>query len=117
MKVIIAGGRDFDNYVLLLESVISSNFDITEIVSGGARGADLVGELLASDLEIPLTRFPADWTKYGRAAGPIRNSEMANYADALIAMWDGESSGTKNMIAQATKQGLGVYIARYDRTY
>lgn len=113
MKVIIAGSRDFDNYLHLLQAVVKSGFDITEVVSGGARGADALGELLARDLDFDLKRFPADWNKHGRAAGPIRNGEMAEYADALIAMWDGVSTGTANMIKQANERGLKVHVERY----
>jgi hypothetical protein len=116
MKIIIAGGRDFDNYLHLLEAVVKSGFDVTEVVSGGAPGADTLGELFARDLEIPMKRFPADWNRHGRAAGPIRNGEMAGYADALIAMWDGVSTGTANMIKQATERGLRVHVERYERT-
>ena len=116
MKIIIAGGRDFDDYLLLLQAVVKANFDITEVVSGGAPGADTLGELFASDMDLPLKRFPADWKRLGRAAGPIRNGEMAQYADALIAMWDGVSTGTANMIKQATERGLKVHIEQYERT-
>jgi hypothetical protein len=116
MKIIIAGGRDFDNYLLLLEAVVKSGFDITEVVSGGAPGADSLGERFARDMEIPMKQFPADWKKHGKAAGPIRNGEMALYADALIAMWDGVSTGTANMIKQAIDRGLKVHVERYERT-
>jgi hypothetical protein len=116
MKVIIAGGRDFNDYLLLLHAVVKANFDITEVVSGGAKGADALGELFARDMDIPLALFPADWDKHGRAAGPIRNGEMAGYADALIAMWDGKSSGTRNMINQAKDRGLKVHVERYEQT-
>ena len=115
MKVIIAGGRDFNDYLLLLQAVVKANFDVTEVVSGGAKGADSLGELFARDMDLSLKRFPADWDKHGRAAGPIRNGEMAGYADALIAMWDGVSTGTANMIKQAKDRGLKVHVERYER--
>ena len=114
MKVIIAGGRDFEDYMLLLQTVAKVNFGITEVVSGGAHGADTLGEFFARDLDIPLKRFVANWGKHGRSAGPIRNGEMADYADALIAFWDGKSAGTRNMIEQATGRGLKVHVERYD---
>ena len=113
LKVIIAGGRDFTNYELLLTAIVNANFDISEIVSGGARGADALGELAAHDLGIPVTQFLADWNSHGRAAGPIRNCAMAKYATALIAMWDGKSRGTQHMINEARKQGLLVHIEFY----
>lgn len=86
---------------------------VTEVVSGGARGADAFGEEWARDRRVPVRVFPADWNRHGRAAGPIRNREMAEYADALVAVWDGESRGTKNMIEEATKRGLKVHVYRY----
>lgn len=98
MKVIVAGGRDFDNYNLLEEKINEINIPITEIVSGGARGADHLGEIYASRHNIPLKFFPANWNQYGKSAGIIRNREMAEYADYLVAFWDNYSHGTKNMI-------------------
>lgn len=62
--------------------------------------------------DIPVKRFPADWDRHGRAAGPIRNCQMAQYADALIAIWDGKSRGTKNMIDEMNKCGKPVLIRR-----
>lgn len=116
MKVIIAGGREITDYDFLLKAVLDANFDITTVVSGGARGADTLGERFAAEAEVELVRFPADWDKHGRAAGPIRNAQMGDYADALIALWDGQSRGTKHMIDYATKKGLKVYVARTDET-
>lgn len=113
MKVIIAGGREFNDYILLLQAIVKSDFTISEVVSGGARGADALGEKFARDIGLPLQRFPADWNKHGKAAGIIRNGEMARYADALIACWDGKSTGTRNMIKQATDCGLKVYVEYY----
>lgn len=80
------------------------------MVSGGASGVDLYGEKWARKNDIPIKRFPADWAKYGKRAGLIRNVEMANYADGLIAIWDGQSRGTKHMIDVAKDKGLVVYI-------
>lgn len=114
MKVIIAGSRDIEDYDELLNALSGSEFGIfgiSEIVSGTARGADKLGEKCALVNGIPLTRFPADWNKHGKAAGFIRNAEMAEYADALIALWDGKSRGTENMIITAHKAGLKVYVS------
>jgi hypothetical protein len=115
-KVIIAGGRDFDDWDYLMRSL--SIFDQwrggnAEIVSGGARGADQLGEKLAKVWGYDLTVKPADWKKYGRGAGIIRNAEMAEYADVLVAFWDGKSRGTKNMITTALLEGLEVHVYRY----
>lgn len=79
------------------------------MVSGGANGVDLLGEQWACSWGIPVKQFMADWSKHGRAAGPIRNRQMAEYADALIAIWDGQSRGTKSMIRESRKAGLDVY--------
>jgi len=113
MKTIIAGGRDFKDYYLLKKRVDyyrEHKGQITKIVSGGANGADELGERYATEYNIPLEIFLADWDKHGRAAGPIRNRQMAEYADVLIAVWDGQSKGTKNMIDQMNKLKKPVYI-------
>jgi len=109
MKTIIAGSRDCFDTNAVDRAVLGSGFDITEIVSGGCRGADQSGELFAERNGIPVKRFPY-LGQYGRAGGPIRNDQMARYADALIAIWDGRSRGTKNMIDLAKKHGLRVYV-------
>lgn len=110
MKVIIAGGRDFTNYALVEDAIKCSAFEITQVVSGKAKGVDTLGEVWALANNVPVEAFPADWSQHGRAAGPIRNREMAEYADALIAIWDGESKGTANMIQQARNKRLNVFI-------
>lgn len=110
MKVIIAGGRDFTNYALVEDAIKCSAFEITQVVSGKAKGVDTLGEVWALANNVPVEAFPADWSQHGRAAGPIRNREMAEYADALIAIWDGESKGTANMIQQARNKKLNVFI-------
>lgn len=113
-KVIIAGSRGFSDFPLLYakcEEILESQTDI-EIVSGTARGADKLGEHYASLKGYSVRQFPADWSK-GRSAGFIRNVEMANYSDCLIAFWDGASRGTKHMIDLATERGLSVHIINY----
>lgn len=114
VRIIIAGGRDFANSELLKTScdLILAGRQC-EIVSGGARGADRLGEFYAIDKNLPIRRFPADWDKFGKRAGFLRNSEMANYANELIAFWDGQSRGTKHMIDLANQKGLVVHIITY----
>lgn len=109
MKVIIAGSRDINDYPLLLDTIEECPFDITEVVCGMARGVDTLGKRWAEANGIPVTEFPANWSKYGRAAGPIRNEEMAKYADALIAVRRPESRGTKDMVKRAIEHDLRIH--------
>ena len=116
-KVIVAGCRDFADYELLKEKcdfyLQNKKPEIIVIVSGHASGADTLGEHYAQERGYETEIYPADWKTNGRAAGPIRNAQMAAVADALIAFWDGKSRGTKNMIDTATKRGLQVAVVRY----
>ena len=82
---------------------------------GEARGADTYGRKWAEGLGITVKSFVPDWGLHGKRAGHLRNVDMGDYADALIAVWDGESKGTKHMIDYATKKGLKVYVHRYDK--
>ena len=99
-RVIIAGSRNFADYELLKSKCdfLFSKRKPTAILCGEARGADTLGKRYAEANQIPVLSFPADWEQYGRKAGYIRNSAMAEHADALIAFWDGQSRGTRNMI-------------------
>lgn len=124
LRIIVAGGRDFDDYILLCNSLteyldrLHPKEQIT-IVSGGARGADTLGEEFAKRHGFNLKRFPANWGKYGKSAGPIRNRDMAEFAaktdGVLFAFWDGNSRGTANMITLAEKYGLDVHIVNYEK--
>lgn len=116
-KVIVAGSRGFSDLQLLetkLDFLLDERLPKVEIVSGTARGADQLGERYAEDRELPVKRFPAQWHRYGRSAGYRRNVQMAEYADALVAFWDGKSRGTQHMIDVAQKYGLEIRIIRYD---
>ena len=114
-KIIIAGGRDFGNYKLLEEYVnkMTANLDDFVIVSGGARGADELGERYAKENGNDLIVIPAEWGIYGNRAGPIRNGEMAKVADMLIAFWDGKSRGTSNMINIMDELHKPVRVCKY----
>lgn len=117
MRVIIAGGRDFDDFELLssevefFETHHSSSY--LTVICGGARGADNLGEKWAKASERSVVYHIPEWDKYGKSAGYRRNVEMANDADALIAFWDGESKGTKHMIDIALDKGLLVQVVKY----
>ena len=117
-KVIIAGGRHFNDYELLkekcdyyLQNKIREGRVV--IVSGHATGADSLGERYAQERGLECEQYPADRKTHGRAAGPIRNAQMAEVADALIAFWDGQSRGTSSMINLAKSKGLKVAVVRY----
>lgn len=110
-RVIIAGGRDFNDYPLLkakCDKILASKSQTHNIVviTGAARGADSLGEQYARENGYAIDSRPADWNAHGKSAGFIRNVQMANSADALIAFWDGKSHGTKHMIDTAINKGL-----------
>lgn len=133
MRIIIAGGRDFNDYELLAKECnrifinlaqegcfpvsVNESRRFIEIVSGTANGADRLGERFAQDYELAVKRFPADWNALGKRAGYVRNSQMAEYAKedngVLIAFWNGISKGTRHMIDLAKKHGLKVFIVNY----
>ena len=115
-RVIVAGSRTFDDYGRLehtLDHLLSRTTDSVEIVCGTARGADTLGERYGLSRGMAVRYFPADWDKYGRAAGYRRNEQMAQYADALVAFWDGQSRGTKHMIDLAQKYNLKCRVIRF----
>ena len=126
MRVIIAGSRSIKNYDEIVRAVEESDFTITEVVSGGAKGVDTLGEKFAIENNISFTVYKAEWKKlegvepkfvkdgpygfYNVNAGRVRNEKMGDYADALIAVWDGESRGTKHMIDYMKKLKKKVFI-------
>lgn len=105
MRVVIAGSRSITDYAALQHAIAQTDFSISEVVSGCARGPDSLGEQWADLNGIPVKQFPANWARFGRAAGHYRNSEMASYADAAIILWDGESRGTLDMIDKMRRAG------------
>jgi len=112
MKVIVAGSRGFNDYELLkkkLDHVLSKR-SVVEIISGTARGVDQLGERYAKEKDFPCSRYPADWNTHGKSAGYLRNVQMADIADALVAFWDEHSPGTKHMIDIAKRKGLVVRV-------
>lgn len=98
LKIIIAGSRGIEDMELLRIAIMLSGFSISEVVSGGARGVDTLGELWANENGVAIKRLIPDWGRFGRAAGMYRNGDMADYADGGIILWDGNSRGTLDMI-------------------
>lgn len=118
VRIIVAGGRDFYDYSLLhnsLEKIISEDYSDHEIVivSGNAPGADREGERFADNKGYEKALYPAQWTEFGKAAGHIRNQQMAENADVVVAFWNDRSPGTADMIERATNNKLKKYIIRY----
>lgn len=119
MKLIIAGGRDFADYALLSREVKKFILDHNgepgkvQIISGKARGADTLGEQFAKEWKFPVIEMPADWDKHKKAAGPIRNEEMAKIASHAIIFWDGKSAGSWNMINNSKKYSLVHKVVEY----
>lgn len=117
-RVIIAGSRQIGDYGLVeryCDKMLFNKRNAGEniiILSGGCSGVDLLGEKYAAERSFQVERYPAEWTRYGRRAGVLRNEIMVQRADALIAIWDGQSRGTKNVIELAEKYGLMVRICR-----
>lgn len=117
-KVIIAGSRGFNDFNLLKEKcdlILRNKTTDIEIVSGGAYGADLLGEEYAKHRGYKIRRFIPDWKNLGKKAEILRNCEMGDYADALICFWDGESRGSKQMIEYAKSKGLKVRVIYYNK--
>lgn len=112
MKLIIAGSRTITNYQSMLEAadMIPLDFYVDEVVSGMAKGADHLGEWWAEINHIPVKAFYPDWEQYGKGAGLVRNTQMGEYADALLALWDGKSKGTKHMIEYMTNLNKPVWV-------
>lgn len=116
MKLIIAGSRDLSEEVIYAELVQLKLNDhpmasATVIGSGRCRGPDLAGEAYADFYGIPVKSFPADWEKYGKAAGPIRNEEMVKWADgALVFIKPGGSKGSSNLIKNLKTLGKPIWV-------
>lgn len=119
-KLIIAGGRDFSDELMFQKELTELVTDLPDstvvsIVSGMARGADAIGASFAKQYGIQLYEFPADWHTHGKRAGYLRNEEMAEFADGLLAFWDGESRGTAHMIQSMTDRRKPVSVVRYSK--
>lgn len=126
IRLIVAGTRTFDDYVLMKEKLDQIILGLREdysgapvvIISGNAKGADQLGIRYAMERNLSFRRFPAQWHQYGKAAGPMRNAQMLAYAKegipALVAFWDGKSRGTDNMIQAARRGKAFVRVIPYE---
>lgn len=118
MRVIVAGSRTFDDYSLLcatMNKFVDGAVKV-DVISGGARGADSLGERWALELDCPdfsITRMPADWDRHGKSAGYRRNEEMAKIATHCVVFWDGQSRGSKHMIDLAGKYNLPTLVVQF----
>lgn len=117
MKTIIAGSRHITDMDIVISAINNSKFIITEVVCGCAKGVDELGKQWAKSNNIKIKYFKPAWEIFGPAAGPRRNQAMADYADALIAVWDGKSKGTVDMIRRAKKFNLKTYVFLLENQY
>ena len=121
--IIVCGGRDFNDWQLLetsLYTILLGIDDEIEIITGGAKGADALAKKYAQENDYALKEFRADWKRYRRGAGPVRNAEMLKYAltleNAIVAgFWDGKSRGTADMLQKARAKGVKTYKIRYEK--
>ena len=110
MKTIIAGSRDEVTLDQVRRAFKTCPWVVTEVVSGGARGADKFGEMVAAQYNIPVKQFIPDWDGMGKSAGYKRNTQMVEYAEALILIWNGVSRGSKHCLDLARKKGLKIHL-------
>jgi len=122
MKLAIVGGRNFNDESLMAEylslfSVAYTNDELdppeVEVISGGAKGADSLGEWFAKINRMPVTIFKPEWDKYGKAAGFIRNQTIVDNCDMVLAFWDGKSRGTADTIEKAKRAKKPTFIVYF----
>lgn len=115
IQIGVVGSRGFDNFDLLTSilNFLIEDYESTIIVSGGAKGADSMAEIYASEMKLSTLIYEADWERFGKRAGFIRNKLIVDNSDFIVAFWDGKSKGTKHTIDLATNAGKEVIIIRY----
>jgi len=113
-RIAVIGSRGFDDYFQLV-AVLEPHLPAV-LISGGAPGADGLAERFAQERGLEINVIPADWQRYGRGAGPIRNKQIVESADLVIAFWDGKSRGTRSALAHAEKVGVPVEVHHPDGT-
>lgn len=115
MKLVVARCRDYNDYdrtKKILDQFYNKFKNDLIILSGGAKGTDSLGERYAKENNLQLQVFPANWTRYGKKAGPIRNEQMAKACNAVLTFWDGKSKGTRSMLKLAKKYNKKIYIIK-----
>jgi hypothetical protein len=118
VKVIVAGSRDIIDPIVVWDAIRESGYEITEVVSGRARGVDTLGEEWAAANGIPVKPFPVtkeEWRTIGKYAGHLRNRKMGDYGQALVAIWDGQSKGTRQMVEYMALLGKPYYVKVVER--
>lgn len=116
MKLLIVGSRSFTDYKKM-KIVLYNRYSvdqIDEVISGGAQGADTLAQQFAEEHDIKFTEYPAKWRTFGKRAGILRNMNMVNAADEVIAFWDGKSAGTRFTIQYAQEKGKTPYVVSTD---
>ena len=113
MKLAVIGSRDFDNYGLVKEVLNQYKDKVSLVISGGANGADTLGEKWAKENGLDIIVFPADWKMYGKRAGFVRNNDIIYTCDVCVAFWDGQSKGTEDSIRKATSMGKELVVINY----
>lgn len=114
MKIGIVGSRNFNQYSLVKEVMDDYIDEVDTVVSGGAKGADTLGELWANENDKATLIFKPDWEKYGKRAGFIRNQDIVKNSDLVLAFWDGQSKGTKSSIDLCKKFGIPFKVIYYN---
>jgi hypothetical protein len=115
-RVIVAGSRELEDFELLqkkLDAILANKLPNVTILSGGARGADELGERYAKERGLQCQVYKAEWEMYGKAAGLVRNTKMADEGHALVAFWNGWSPGTRHMIDIANEVRLPIRVIRF----
>ena len=116
MRLAIVGSRTFDDYDIFLqyiEKFLQLHYGNHTVISGGAKGADRLAKIFAQTWEREYIEFPADWNKYGKQAGFIRNQQIVDAADMILAFWDGKSRGTKDTIDKARRAKKPTFIVYF----